>query len=194
MKQLSNIIQIVGACLCLFSSASTLASEPNETPSLPCTTTQAFGQEYGSKKLRGFIRFRLGSALVQPLKEHAPFKEVEVGQTKKTKRVWGAVGTATFSDRAAAEPSISELVKRLESAMTITEKVVDSHANKVTLYTGLEKKCLDSKFAETTCYHSDGASFEFTYAEEAIEPHTVILICSDIAMQGPMIAEALGKD
>ena len=194
MTRIAKVAQFACASLVLLVSSASPASGPAESPALPCSLQQGFGQVFGSRKLKGFIRFRLGSALVRPQKSHAPFSDIEVGVMKKTRRVWRTIGAATFSDRAAADSFVSDLVQRFESAFPISEKAVDARENKTTLYTGHAKKCETDRFGQTKCYHSDGAMFEINYFEMAIEPHTVTLICDDISLQGDMLAEEFAKD
>ena len=181
--------------LCALCAASGMMADELAPAELPCAPGVAFGHEYGSTKINGMVRVVMNSISVASKPAYAPFDEIDVGVSEKSRRVWSVLGRTTFEDAQTARSFIDELVARFEAAMPIVDEVVDADddSRTVTLYTGTEKECLEIG-GENKCYHSDGEKIELAYYAQSIYPHTVTLACGDISMEKIILAEALGRE
>ena len=178
------IAKFVGASILWLNGASTQASEVAKATTLPCSEKQAFGLLFGSTELKEVVEHRFGAPVLRATKEYAPFREIEVSVVPGSSRIAGATGIAIFTDRAAAEAFIKDMLGRFEASLPVSEKDVGPRGNRWTLYTGLAKQC--SKTSDW-CYHSDGAMIEFAHDEVDVKFHKVMLSCSDMRLEIEML-------
>jgi len=163
------------------------ASADDFTGPLPCSTDTALGQELGATRVTGQIQdVRPNSVLLASSVVFPPFENIEVGVSRKSRRIWGAWGSASFNDPASAQAFLQALISRFESELPISQKWTGKEG--IALFTGRGKKsCLDS--SDAYCFPTDGLMIELRLSDSLPEGPTLSLSCDDLVLRASHIKE-----
>jgi hypothetical protein len=160
-------------------------------PSAPiCTETQVFGSKFGATEIQGkTVSSGLNSVVVELADSWAPFRMVEIGVTRRSKRIWSGSAIIAAPDPQQARELLSILRSRLEQALPISDQQVD-RLGRVTLYSGSQLSS-PTEPGEAR-YHIDGLKIELS-ANTAGSNTSLFVSCTDLKQEIQHVREALGK-
>lgn len=186
-------MQIVPATLfaSLAVAMSVNAMAESGAPSIPiCTEAQVFGSEFGATAIQGkIVGSGLNSVVVELADSWAPFKVVEIGLTRRSKRIWGGSAFVTVADQQQARDLQAILRSRLEQTLSISDQQIDRLGG-VTLYTGNQYFIAAESGGER--YHTDGLEIKLS-VNAAVSNSSLFVSCSDLKQQTQHVREVLAK-
>jgi hypothetical protein len=158
------------------------AEEPAAGP-LPCSLVSALGQKFGATQINGEVAHTgPNSVLLAPSVEFPPFRNIEVGISPRSHRIWGVSGNTTFGDLLRAKAFGEALIRRFEAELPIKGKETDPEAGTTILFTGQGKDC--SRVSERKgCTYHDGLRIEVRVSDSRPDPPTVFLSCDDLTLE-----------